>query len=755
MSRFPEEALKLVRLGYHVFQCLPRSKFPNTETAPNGCVSASGDPEKVRDWWTRFPHCNIGLLCDNVLVIDVDNKDGKDGSGDFATIMDRVGTVPDSPISLSGNGGYHLLFQRPDADIKGTNGLVWDGKKTGIDIQVGNQYIVVPPSIHPDTKEAYRWHVEPCAVTELPVLPNDWVEYVLPKRLQTSVGIRLQKTLDTRIPEARSPKSEALHRCRLYLEKIPPCIAGQGGDTQLYATACAIFWDFGLSEDEGMTLLREYNMRCLPPWPESRLIYKMNEALKPDLHDKPRGHKLDESKIVTFPEVDLSGITNQFAPREDEEPEDDDDVLFAEAFQDDPGYVPDELLRIPGFVSEVMDFSLANAPVAVPTTAFCGAVALQSYLCGRKVREPGDLRTNLYLLALVGASSGKDFPRKVNTYIMEQLGEITALGDKFVSGEGLQDALFMSPNMLYQNDEIDELLYKLNDRNRGAFIESIMGTLLTLYTSASTIYPMRRKSGKEHPGVIDQPHLTIFGTATPQFYYAALSERMMSNGFFARMIIVDTEKRPFSQDAGLVSQISERVLETARWWRAFQPGDMKGNLGKFHPSPITIPFDDPSKAFMRDFRRFADEEYSKAEDRNDTVAMTVWGRANENARKLALIYACSENHQKPEIALPATQWATEFVTCQIRRQLFKAKDHSAKTKFQALCKEALRQLRQWHHGHGKRGMPSWILRRQLGVMPREYTDLLVELDAQRYIRVDRIPTKGRPKETVTLLGIDQ
>ena len=44
------------------------------------------------------------------------------------------------PISLSGNGGYHLLFQRPAADIKGTKGLIWDGKKTGIDIQVGNQY---------------------------------------------------------------------------------------------------------------------------------------------------------------------------------------------------------------------------------------------------------------------------------------------------------------------------------------------------------------------------------------------------------------------------------------------------------------------------------------------------------------------------------------------------------------------------------------------------------------------------------------
>ena len=285
MTIFLEEALKLVRLGYHVFQCLPRSKFPNKATAPNGCVSATGDEGKVRDWWSleNFPQCNIGLLCDNVLAIDVDNKDGKDGSGDFTKIIDRVGSIPNSPISLSGNGGYHLLFQRPNADLKGSNGLVWDGTKTGIDIQVGNQYIVVPPSIHPDTGQAYQWHVEPCAVAELPMLPNDWVEYVLPHRQPKNKLI---------VPEARQlivPRSGSalspLERCRLYLEKIPPCIAGQGGDKQLYATACAIFWDFGLSEAEGMTLLQEYNTRCLPPWPESRLTYKMNEAMKPDLHD--------------------------------------------------------------------------------------------------------------------------------------------------------------------------------------------------------------------------------------------------------------------------------------------------------------------------------------------------------------------------------------------------------------------------------------------------------------------------------------
>ena len=158
MTVFLEEALRLVALGYHVFQCQPHSKDPFFAMAPNGCNSASGDPDVVRGWWERYPDCNIGLKCDNLLVIDVDNKNGKDGNGDFSRIIERLGPVPSGPMSMSGNGGYHLFFQRPDADIKGSNGIVWDGKKTGIDIQIGNQYIVVPPSIHPETFSKRKSH---------------------------------------------------------------------------------------------------------------------------------------------------------------------------------------------------------------------------------------------------------------------------------------------------------------------------------------------------------------------------------------------------------------------------------------------------------------------------------------------------------------------------------------------------------------------------------------------------------------------
>jgi len=365
MFPFATEADRLVRLGYHVFQCSPKTKLPFT-TAPNGCNSASGDPDVVRGWWERYPNCNIGLKCDNVLIIDVDNKNGKDGNGDFARIADRVGPLTTGPISLSGNGGYHLFFQRPDADIKGVNGLKWDGKKTGIDIQVGNQYIVVPPSIHPETGKAYTWKVEPAPVTELPVLPDAWIKYVLPSRIPAVIAPPVLLTARS----AQSTGMPAVDRCRLYVDKVPPCIAGQEGDTQLFIAACIIFWDFALDEADGMPLLQEYNARCLPPWPQHRLTYKMNEAFKPALHNKPRGHKLDENRFVKHNDVDLSEFMTSIQVRDEPDEAEEADEKLTEVPP-----IPVELLRVPGFIGEVMDYCLENASYPIPAMAFGGALA--------------------------------------------------------------------------------------------------------------------------------------------------------------------------------------------------------------------------------------------------------------------------------------------------------------------------------------------------------------------------------------------
>ncbi|GHT38124.1 hypothetical protein FACS189427_11980 [Planctomycetales bacterium] len=212
--------------------------MPFVITAPHGCKSAITDLDKIEEWWTKYPNCNIGIRCKNLLVIDPDCKDGYDGAKDLANIVNTVGALPDSPLVRTGSGGWHLFFARPKADIVGKNKIEWQGIKTGIDIQVGNQYVVAPPSIHPNGNR-YQWKVPLCCVDKLPILPNEWGEQVLPKRQKVVPAPTIVQ------PPIIVPQSDLAARCRAYVATMPSAVQGQSGHSGLLRVANVIFLGFG------------------------------------------------------------------------------------------------------------------------------------------------------------------------------------------------------------------------------------------------------------------------------------------------------------------------------------------------------------------------------------------------------------------------------------------------------------------------------------------------------------------------------
>lgn len=413
----------------------------------------------------------------------------------------------------------------------------------------------------------------------------------------------------------------------------------------------------------------------------------------------------------------------------------------------DPGPVPEELLRVPGFISEVMDHCLETAPYPNQAMAFCGALALQAFLAGRKVRDSGDNRTNIYLLGLAHSSAGKDWPRKINARITHAVALAECLGDRFASGEGVQDALYTKPCMLFQTDEIDGMLQSIN-KAKDARHESIMNTLLSLYSSSNSVFSMRPKAGNASPGVIDQPNLIIFGTAIPNHYYEALSERMLTNGFFARTLIIESGKRSEGQEPR-IREIPERVVATAKWWASYLPGT--GNLDNWHPEPVIVEPTDGARQRLIELRKAADEEYAKAEEESDPVGTTVWGRVSEQTRKLALLYAISEDNQSPRITDRAVKWASKLMMCQTRRMLFMASGHVARNDFDGMCKEMLRVLRDWKAKRGDEPMPEWELNRRLPWKPRDHEDVRITLMNQKRIQYDVVPTKTQPRKLYQLL----
>jgi putative DNA primase/helicase len=102
-----------------------------------------------------WPDANIGINPDGIFVVDEDPRHGGDKT--LATFQGEHGKLPETPTQKTGGGGRHFLFKMVPQLLD----LFRFPKEIGpgLDLKFSNGYIVVAPSIHPDTGAAYEWIV--------------------------------------------------------------------------------------------------------------------------------------------------------------------------------------------------------------------------------------------------------------------------------------------------------------------------------------------------------------------------------------------------------------------------------------------------------------------------------------------------------------------------------------------------------------------------------------------------------------------
>ncbi|OQA87645.1 MAG: hypothetical protein BWY31_00587 [Lentisphaerae bacterium ADurb.Bin242] len=364
-----------------------------------------------------------------------------------------------------------------------------------------------------------------------------------------------------------------------------------------------------------------------------------------------------------------------------------------------PGEIPGEMLHIPGFVEEYVDFIMATAPYPNRAIAFCAALAFLAFLAGRTVKDERNNRTNIYLVALGQPGSGKEHPRQVNTAVATRYGLGAAVADSFGSGQGLEDALFIHPSMLFQIDEFDTVFNALkNDKDvRG---EPVMEKLLRLYGASRGIFKMRKLAmkkqdgGKTRPGDDDlkivNPNLSIFGTAIPKFFYESLSLRVLLNGLSARCLILDSGKRGRGNthiaDMDNVPPGIAAAIEVIKRY-----GSEKDLCNEF-PSPMLIRAMPDAEELLRTLNDSYDDRYDYYEGRKEAVPMAFWGRAFEKVCKLSMLYAISENVKSPFISAAGIRWAESFVDFLTGQMLYMVDAYSFENAFDEKCRKVFRYI---------------------------------------------------------------
>lgn len=144
-------------------QCGSPGKHPRT---PNGVKDATTDPAIIAGWWGRWPKAHVAIAAgaSGLLVVDVDPRNGGDDS--LADLERQHGPLPDTPRQLTGGGGVHVLFQRPDRPhVRGPR----HGLGRGVDVKADGGYIIAAPSGHL-LGRPYIWEVGH-ALDDLPIAP--------------------------------------------------------------------------------------------------------------------------------------------------------------------------------------------------------------------------------------------------------------------------------------------------------------------------------------------------------------------------------------------------------------------------------------------------------------------------------------------------------------------------------------------------------------------------------------------------------
>jgi hypothetical protein len=138
--------------GWAVFPLQVRGKVPiiSREDGGQGVKDATADPDRITEWWSRWPRANVAIAtgaASGFWVVDIDPR--AEGDTAWFELCRGRPELPDTVTACTGGGGLHILFA----------GEAPCGKLAdGVDLKGTGGYIVAPPSIHPNGKP-YCWEI--------------------------------------------------------------------------------------------------------------------------------------------------------------------------------------------------------------------------------------------------------------------------------------------------------------------------------------------------------------------------------------------------------------------------------------------------------------------------------------------------------------------------------------------------------------------------------------------------------------------
>lgn len=352
-----------------------------------------------------------------------------------------------------------------------------------------------------------------------------------------------------------------------------------------------------------------------------------------------------------------------------------------------------ELCEPAGVIGDFSRYATSTAMVERPQLSLAMGIALFGALFGKWYRseERNGNKTNFYVMTVLATSGGKQHVQDLCKNLLRKAGDDaleiveaevtcdTAIHEALKEGWGVK---------LFLVDECGEFLKgaSAGNKNASAAQASILECFKSLYSCSNSTYASKRKVG--NPRVfISEPQACFFGATTQRRFAAGLSPDEIEGGWAGRCLIFTDDK--------LIRAVMKpqqpyppQVLDVIR---RFAPVK-----GKPAPEATVVHFTPEAKEV---YRRFDDKIWAIREqlDRERNPYAPVFGKTVENAKKLGLLYACSESAYEdggsPSIGSDAAAWACKVAYACSHNLFVFAKENGGGSPFAELKSKVYREIK--------------------------------------------------------------
>jgi len=177
-SPYAQVGPKLVDSGFSAIPCRPGSKVPGAYRSGEWFYESEWQrfcdrlpTELELGVWAKWPDAGICVALGGehgLVALDIDTTDHE-------VIAAVESVVPPSPVQKIGSKGYCAFYR--GAGVKDTKFPI--NGKNAVEVLTHGRQVVVPPTIHPDTKQPYVWvgdALDRHTPEGLPELPADVIE---------------------------------------------------------------------------------------------------------------------------------------------------------------------------------------------------------------------------------------------------------------------------------------------------------------------------------------------------------------------------------------------------------------------------------------------------------------------------------------------------------------------------------------------------------------------------------------------------